>query len=208
MGVVVIPFGYESLPPSGQDGIIPICIEANDRQGNPIAPVWFEEGVAPIHKRIIKIAAAKLDDPWLASELAERSVHALWYRHGSDGGRVPSSRVWAQIVWDVRDMEVGGDWRLRTFRLVLKTLDELERHLPSGGLDTTECAEVYERRLLLDRIETTLKANGLNEIARIYRLLLLGNTWAEVAEGLGYGTEESLKKKFHRAIHKVFRAGA
>ena len=73
-----------------------------------------------------------------------------------------------------------------------------------GGWSAPDCAEAYERRLLLDHIETTLKANGLDEIARIYRLLLLGNTWAEVAEGLGYGTEESLKKKFHRAIHKVF----
>jgi hypothetical protein len=209
VGIVVIPFGYESLPPSQQDGVVPICIEARDRHGNLIAPVWFEEGVAPIHKRIVKHAAARLNDPWLASELTERSVHTLWYRHGPDGGRAPSSRVWAQIVWDLRDMEVGGDWRYRTFRLVSKTLEEFDRHLTSSRVDTPECLEEeYERRLLLDRIETTLKANGLDEIAQIYRLLLLGNTWAEVAEGLGYGTEESLKKRFHRAIRKVFRVPA
>jgi hypothetical protein len=204
MGVVVIPFGYETLPPSSQAGIIPICIETVDRYGNEIAPVWFEDGVAPLHERIVRIAQFRLGDAWLASELAQTSLHKLWYSHGSNAGDCPSAQVWSQILWDVRDFEFGGDWRIRRCRLVLRTLEELDRQLSAGTVYRQKSADDYERRLLLQYIEVSLAENGLEEIARIYRLVLLGNTWAEIADGLGYGTAESLKKKFHRAIRRIF----
>lgn len=204
MGVIVIPFGYEALPPSVQAGIVPICIEAADRYGYEIAPVWFKEGVAPNHDKIVRIAQFRLGDPWLGSELAQTSLHKLWYRHGPNAGERPAARVWAQILWDVRDFEFGGDWRVRRCRLVMKTLEELDRQLSVGASRTHHCADEYERRLLLEYIEVSLTQSGLEEVARIYRLVLLGNTWAEIADGLGYGTGESLKKKFHRAVRRIF----
>ena len=47
MGVVVIPFEYEQLAAARQTEIVPICIESVDREGRPIARVWFEPGVRP-----------------------------------------------------------------------------------------------------------------------------------------------------------------
>ena len=206
MGMVVIPFGWEALPQTCQDGIVPICIEDSDRYGNPIDPVWFESGVAPIHPRLLRIAQFHLGDVWRASELAEISLHKLWYRHGTDAGETPWRRVWRQALWDARDL-AAGDWRFRKRRLVSKTLDELDRAISGSPANLGDAHEVYAQRITVERINTSLEEKGLEEIAEIHRLLLMGHTWSEVAGELGTGTEGSVKKKFQRSA-KALRATA
>ena len=76
MGVVIIPFDYEQLPESQRKSIVPICIASVDRHGNPIARVWFDEGVAPVQEQLRNIARYKLGDVRLVSELTEILVGA------------------------------------------------------------------------------------------------------------------------------------
>ncbi len=56
MGVVLIPFDYEQLPVSQQKAIVPICIASVDVHGNPIARVWFEQGVVPVQNQLRNLA--------------------------------------------------------------------------------------------------------------------------------------------------------
>ena len=95
MGFVIIPFDYEQLPDAQQKTIVPICIPSVDRHGNPIARIWFEQGVAPVQDQLRDLARHKLGDVGRVSELAEITVHKLWERHGEDAGACPSRRVWA-----------------------------------------------------------------------------------------------------------------
>ena len=62
VGVVIIPFGYEDLPEDRRKKVVPICIETEDRDGNVIDPVWFEQGVAPISTELTDLAQAILGD--------------------------------------------------------------------------------------------------------------------------------------------------
>jgi hypothetical protein len=206
MGIVVIPFGYETLPSTSQADTIPICIEDCDKYGNPIARIWFEHGVAPIHTRILRMAQIHLGDVWRASELAEISLHKLWHRHGSEAGDTPWRRVWRQALWEARDL-AAGDWRFRKNRLISRTLDELDRELGGPVLNPGDYHEVYVQRITVEKINSSLEEKGLEEIAQIHRLLLMGHTWSEVAGQLGTGTEESLKKKFQRSA-KTLRASS
>lgn len=52
MGFVIIPFDYEQLPDAQQKWIVPIRIPSVDRYGNPIARIWFEQGVAPVQEQL------------------------------------------------------------------------------------------------------------------------------------------------------------
>jgi hypothetical protein len=112
MGVVIIPFDYEQLPESQRKAIVPICIASVDRHGNPIAPIWFEQGVVPVQNQLRSLARYKLGDVWRVSELAEITVHKLWERHGEDAGIWPWRRVLAHAIWEARDLAVGeSQWR-------------------------------------------------------------------------------------------------
>jgi len=88
-GVIIIPFDYEELPEAQRKKIVPICIAAADRRGNPIAPIWFEEGVAPVQNELRDLAHYRLRDVHRVSELAEITVHKLWEMHGEDAGACP-----------------------------------------------------------------------------------------------------------------------
>ncbi len=194
MGIVIIPFDYEELPESERSGVIPICIESVDPQGEPIAPVWFEQGVAPIQKQLVSLARVSLGDAWLASELAEVCIHKLWAKHRCEAGDCPWRRVWRTALWVARDL-AAGDWRVRKQRIVLKTMAELEAEFPDRSMDPTES---YHRRLLLDALEKRMHQEGRDEMCRVCELLLLGHTWREVGASLGETTEEPIKRRFYR----------
>ena len=80
VGVVIIPFGYEDLPEDRRNKVVPICIETEDRDGNVIDPVWFEQGVAPISTELTDLAQAVLGDKRMVSDIVQPSVHKVWYR--------------------------------------------------------------------------------------------------------------------------------
>jgi len=162
---------------------------------NKIAPVWFEQGVAPIHDELIGLAHYGAGDPWLASELTETSVHKLWRRHGSNAGETPWRRVWRQAFWEAKDM-VAGDWRARRFRVISRTLEQLDREFPDKTVDPTDYKTLFHQRLLIDSIERELREDGLDEMAEIIDLLMRGHTWVEIGE--------PEKRRFYRLRKKMF----
>ena len=86
MQYVTIPFDFENLSPDVQASTIPICIERCDREGKDIAWGWFE-AVATVQEPLRRLAKSVLEDVWRVSELAEASVHTLWYAHRANLGQ-------------------------------------------------------------------------------------------------------------------------
>src|SRR5579863_9196360 len=177
MGVVIIPFDYEQLPDAQRKTIVPICIASVDRRGNPIAPIWFEQGVAPVQDQLRGLARCRLGDVQRVSELAEITVHKLWEQHGQDAGILPWRRVLVRAMWEARDMAVGdSQWRIR--HTVPLALGSLEGDVYGNGLsDPNRYDEIYERDLLLDLIERRIEKDHREEIREVFKMLRQGYTW-------------------------------
>ena len=205
MGFVIIPFDYEQLPDAQQKAVVPICIPSVDRQGNPIARIWFEEGVAPVQDQLRDLARHKLGDVRRVSELAEITVHKLWERHGEDAGACPSRRVLARAVWEARDLAAGGSqWRIA--HTVPLALGSLEQDLYGNGLpDPTHYEEVYERELLIELVERRIEKDHREDIREMFRMLRQGYGWDEIATRLQDPKPEALKKRFWRWIRRNFQ---
>jgi hypothetical protein len=204
MKVVIIPFDYDQLPDAQQKTIIPICIASVDRRGNPIARIWFEQGVAPVQDQLRGIARYRLGDVRRVSELAEVAVHKLWERHGEDAGILPWRRVLARAMWEARDMAVGGSqWRMKhTVPVALTALDQ--ECFGISMTDPNRCEEVYERDLLLQLIERRIEKGHREEIREVFKMLRQGYTWDEIARRLHDPKPEALKKRFWRWIKRNF----
>ena len=97
--VVVLPQNYEELSPTERSAIVPICIAAFDRQGQPIPPEWFSKGVEPVREHLVNIARHILGDPWCVSELAEVTVHRLWEKHQIVVHPSPARLVLKTAMW-------------------------------------------------------------------------------------------------------------
>jgi hypothetical protein len=205
MGFVIIPFDYEQLPDAQQKAIVPICIPSVDRYGNPIAWIWFEQGVAPVQDQLHELARHRLGDVRRVSELAEITVHKLWERHGQDAGACPSRRVLARAVWEARDLAAGGSqWRIT--HTVPLALGSLEQDLYGNGLpDPTHYEEVYERELLIELVERRIEKDHREDIREIFRMLRQGYAWDEIATRLQDPKPEALKKRFWRWIRRNFQ---
>ena len=205
MGFVIIPFDYEQLPDAQQKAVVPICIPSVDRQGNPIARIWFEEGVAPVQDQLRDLARHKLGDVRRVSELAEITVHKLWERHGEDAGACPSRRVLARAVWEARDLAAGGSqWRIT--HTVPLALGSLEQDLYGNGLpDPTRYEEVYERELLIELVERRIEKDHREDIREMFRMLRQGYGWDEIATHLQDPKPEAMKKRFWRWIRHNFQ---
>lgn len=194
---VIIPFDYGRLPEPDRKAVVPICIQSTDRHGKSIAPVWFEQGVAPIYKELVDLAFYKLGDSWRASELAEISVHKLWKQHGADAGDTPWRRVWRQAFWDAKDM-AAGDWRARRYRLIYRTLEQLDREFPDKTVDPTNFKQLFDDRLQIEQIENELREDGLQVMADVLESLMRGDSWVQIGE--------PKKRRFYRLRRKKFTA--
>ena len=106
MQYVTIAFDFENLSGDERAAVVPICIERADRDGSEIAWGWFE-AVEVAQEPLRRLARSWLEDVWRVSELAEATVHTLWYRHRFDLGIRPASRVLAQAKWYARDLQAG-----------------------------------------------------------------------------------------------------
>jgi hypothetical protein len=122
----------------------------------------------PIADRLRHLARRWLGNVWRVSELAEATVHAVWYRYGEDLGFWPTSRLWHHAKWNVEDLRVGG-WRAR--QSVEEPLPEdqialdldaiiqqaekaaMSALMPGGQWD-------YERRLFHDALIGRMKMRG------------------------------------------------
>lgn len=184
MGVVIIPFDYEQLPESQRKSIVPICIASVDRHGNPIARVWFEEGVVPVQDQLHNIARYKLGDVRLVSELVEITVHKLAEKHGENAGICPWRRVLARAFWEARDMAAGdSQWLIR--HTVPLALGSLEHDVYGNGLpDPTNYDEVYERELLVELVERRIESDHRDEIRQVFKMWRQGYTWEEISTEL------------------------
>lgn len=203
MGVVIIPFDYEQLPEDRRKKVVPIYIEGRDSEGNVIDPVWFEQGVAPISRELTDLAEAVLGDKRMVSDIAQPSVHKLWRLHRHDAGEKPHARVWRQAVWEARDQAAGG-WRERKFRVILRTLEELDRQFPERTVDPRDYALIYQQRIILKSVRTALQEDGLEVMARVYELMQMGDKWPEIGAKLGL-SEGAVKHRFYR-FRKKFRS--
>jgi len=199
MGVVIIPFDYEQLPESQRNAIVPICIASIDCHGNEIAPIWFEQGVAPVREQLCSIARARLGDVRRVSELAEITVHKLWERHGEDAGIWPCRRVLVRAMWEARDL-AAGDSRWRINHTVPLVPDSLDR----DGRGSNRNEEIYQQHLLLDLVERRIEQDRHEEIGEVFKMLRQGYTWEEVAQQLGEQKPEALKKRFWRWMKRNF----
>lgn len=206
MGVVIIPSDYEQLPETRRRTTVPIYIQSRDRYGNAIDRAWFDRGVAPIYRELIELAGTTLGDRRMVSDIAEPSVHKLWYRHGSDVGEKPHGRVWRQALWEARDLAAGG-WRERKGRVVSRTLEEIDRAIPAETLDENDSAALYDRRILIESMKSTMRRQGATEMLRIHEMILTGYSWSEVGRCLGLSTE-AVKRRFYRHAKRTFAATA
>jgi len=206
MGVVIIPSDYEQLPEARRRTTVPIYIQSRDRYGNAIDRAWFDRGVAPIYRELIELAGSTLGDRRMVSDIAEPSVHKLWYRHGSDVGEKPHGRVWRQALWEARDLAAGG-WRERKGRVVSRTLEEMDRAIPAETLDENDSAALYDRRILIESMKSTMRRQGATEMLRIHEMILTGYSWSEVGQCLGLSTE-AVKRRFYRHAKRTFAATA
>jgi hypothetical protein len=204
MGVIIIPFDYEQLPDAQRNSIVPICIAAADRHGNPIARVWFEEGVAPVQDQLRAIARYKLGDVGRVSELAEVTVHRLWEQHGADAGFLPWRRVLTRAIWEAREMAMGGSrWRMKhTIPVALTTLDQ--DCFGTSMTDPNRYEDIYELELLVELIERRIREDHRDEIRETFEMLRQGYTWGEIATRLRVPNPEKLKKRFWRWIRRNF----
>jgi hypothetical protein len=201
--LVVIPQNYEQLPHVERKEIIPICIAAFDQHGRPIPSEWFSKGVAPVRPHLVNIARYMLGDPWCVSELAEVTVHRLWEKHRTIVGPWPARLVLKKAMWVAEEMK-NGDWRQVRYPKQNLALDAMDSKIRDKTLvDPTNYAELFERQIILNRLEDRLQIEGCTEIRTVYQLVRHGHTWQEVAEHVGAANYECVKRRFYRWIEKA-----
>jgi hypothetical protein len=208
MAVVTIPFDYDEL--DDPNSVVPICIEDIDRDGRKIAWEWFT-AVVPIATRLRRLALHRLDDEWRVSELAEMTVHEVWYKHLNDFGLWPSARIWRHAKWKAEDLRLGG-WRIR--RGIDRPLPEdeaalaslvrfadpkaLARLVPQREWDFTN---EIERQEFFSALIRRMKLSGNIQSGEMLDMLRHGMDRAEVNAHFGK-KPNTLTQNFHRAISR------
>jgi hypothetical protein len=199
MHYVTIPFGFEGLSSEEQAAIVPICIQRTDRHGNQIEWGWFE-AVSVVQDALRSLARSWLEDVWRVSELAEATVHTLWYEHGADLGHSPPGRVVAQARWHAKDLRAGSWQRRRGVVIGLDGLDELLRSRVL--IDPTEYEGLYHKEMYFKYLSEHLEDAGQTDVNRILTLVRDGRSWAEVGEELAKDPD-ALRMKFRRWVNRI-----
>jgi len=200
MKLVTIPFGYEELPEAIRAAVIPICVAREDEEGKPIAWEWFE-ALARISDRMVRLARRYLCDPWCASELSEGALLEVWRLCGTDFGRQPEWRLYAQAGWRARDLQAGGSWRER--RGMVAALDDLEDVVRKRILvDPADYVRRYQGQLDYQALSAHLEEQGLGDVREMLDLVRDGATWDEVGERLGRSAD-SARMRFHRKTARI-----
>lgn len=175
---VTIPFDYD--PVATPASVIPICVARRDDFGETIAWGWFE-ALVPIADKVRGLSRRVLLDVWRSSELAEGSVHDMWYEHGPDVGPFASAQLYHQAKWMAQDMKHGGWRRRRGVELPLPeaphAFDRLigKEASPAAGRifhDHFEFVARYEHTELMAAIQRTLKLRGDERTLEILDMVL------------------------------------
>jgi hypothetical protein len=197
MAIVTIPFDFDQLP--DPSGVVPICIEDTDREGCPIDRGWLS-AVIPIADPLRRLSRRVLDDVWRVSELAELSVHALWYKHRHNLGRSPSARIFTYAKWKAQDLRAGGRNARRGVEVEL--LDSIRARLRSAH-------DVHAQVQFLE-IDAALKrhfeAQGVAHIGKMMDMWLYSYTWDQIAERVGKSPKAATKdfwRWFRRALEDL-----
>ena len=208
MAIVTIPFDYEQL--ADPNSVVPICIEDTDREGRTIAWGWFT-AIVPIANRLRGLARRRLDDEWRVSELAESTVHDVWYKHLNDLGFWPSARLWRHARWKAEDLRVGGRRSRRGLEAPLPDDDvalcslvrladpkALARLVPERGWDF---ADEVERREFFEALVRKMKFRGDVQAGEMLDMLCHGMDRAEV-NAYFRKKPNTLTQSLHRAIRR------
>jgi hypothetical protein len=86
--VVTIPYGYEELPLSEQQRIVPICLTRFDSEGQEIARGWFD-AVSGIQEMLRNLARHVVQDVRRTSEVVDPAVQNIWSIHQDRFGALP-----------------------------------------------------------------------------------------------------------------------
>ena len=199
---VTIPLGFERFSEAEKALVVPICIERSDREGSEIAWGWFQ-AVEEAQDPLRRLARTWLEDVWRVSELAEASVHTLWYRHRSDLGRSPAGRVLAQAKWYARDLQAGS-WQRR--RGVVEGLSGLDEMVRSRVLtDPARYEDLYQREMYFKSLGDQLENAGQMDVREMLKYVRDGLSWAEIGEQLGRDPDAA-RMKFRRWINRFLPA--
>jgi hypothetical protein len=199
MEFVTIPFDYDKLPEVSRTAVIPICMARNDEEGTPIAWEWFE-AIARIPDRMVSLARRYLSDPWRVSELSEGTLHRVWRKHGSDFGRRPEFRLYANARWHAKDLQAGS-WHER--RGIVTRLDDLELVVRNRILvDPANYVRRYHGDLDYRALSSRLVEEGLEDVSQMLDLLRDGATWEEIGERLGRRADAA-RMRFRRKTARL-----
>lgn len=199
MQYVTIPLGFEALSPDQQSLVVPICIERTDRDGRDIAWGWFE-AVERVQAPLRRLALFWLNDVWRVSELTEASVHTLWYRHHTELGLRPGSRILAQAKWYARDLQAGTWQKRRGVESALNGLDALVR---SRALtDPAETEKLYQKELYFQSLSEQLEDAGQPDVSQMLKFMRNGCTWPEIGQQLGRDPDAA-RMKFYRWLDRI-----
>jgi hypothetical protein len=191
--------GFEKLSPDQQSLVVPICIERIDRDGRDIAWGWFE-AVEKVQEPLRKLAWSWPQDVWRVSELAETSVHTLWYRHRENLGLRPASRVLAEARWYARDLQ-AGTWQRR--KGVVVALNGLDALMQANALtDPAKYEKLYQKELYFKALSEQLEDAGQPDVSQMLKFMRDGCTWPEIGQQLGRDPDAA-RMKFYRWLDRI-----
>jgi hypothetical protein len=193
MAIVTIPYDFDQQQEAF--GVVPICIEDTDRDGNRIDDGWIS-AIIPVANPLRALAARLLYDVWRVSELTEASVHALWYKHRHNLGDSPSWRILAHARWKARDLRVGG--RNARRGVDVEMLDSIRRKLAAPY-------DLHRNTLALeiqDELVRHFHAQGVPHIEDMLYLWLNGYDWIDIGERVGK-SPKAATRDFWRWLNKA-----
>ena len=193
MDFFVVPSDYreESHPL-----IIPICIAANDSEGNPVNQAWIEEGVVPVAETLRNVAYRELGDFWRVSEITEPAVHWLNRKHRATLPDGPSYRVLCQARSYAADLRVGGR-RVRTgadVQLIAATLERLREPRDPE-------AELLARDTV-NRLFKALDREQLHDI-KVMAMMMMFDDARSAFDSRFQGSRNTLSHRFFRVMRRV-----
>ena len=199
MEIVTIPFGFEELPDSERNAIVPICVPIKDDDGLTIAWGWYEV-IEDIQNPLRNLSRNLLGDVWRVSEVTESALKIVWRSHGTDFGRSASSRMYVQARWCARGLASGNERTRRGLDIALEELDDvLQTRLL---VDPHDYCQGYDRNLDLAMLDKQLRMNGMDDVQQMLQLVRDGCTWKEIGAKLRQNPP-NVQKKFRRWIHRA-----
>ncbi len=182
-----------------ETGVVPICISDVDNFGRAVFTGWIE--AVPRVPGPVRNLARKLGDVWLASQLAEESVHQLSANHGEGLGPAPSSATYIEASWRTAHIMAGG-------RREYEGVNIQRRDVMLACLrEPYNFARAYEDAEYFDRLLEELQRRGMVDAERIVNMYL-AEAEDQIPAAFGIETKastawQSLCKRFLRSVRRA-----